>query len=107
MKRRDLLLLGGVFAASAAPTVRARPPATPFRIAIANPGVTADEWRKLPLYRDLFPGLSHLGEVEGQNLVVEHFTAEGQIDRYADLARRVVERDPDVIVCLTGDLCRR
>ena len=104
MKRRDLLLLGGVFAASAAPTVRARPPATPFRIAIANPGVTADEWRKLPLYRELFPDLSHLGEVEGQNLVVEHFTAEGQIDRYADLARRVVERDPDVIVCLTGDL---
>jgi hypothetical protein len=60
--------------------------------------------RKLPLYRQLFPELRHLGEVEGQNLVVEYFTAEGHIDRYADLARRVVERDPDVIVCLTGDL---
>jgi putative ABC transport system substrate-binding protein len=75
-----------------------------YLIAIADPASTAELWRKLPLYRPLFPELRRLGEVEGQNLVVEYFTAEGHVERYADLARRVVERDPDVIVCLTGDL---
>lgn len=104
MKRRDLLLLAGLFATSVTSTGRAQTPAKQFRIVIADPGFTAPEWRKLPLYRALFPELGRLGEVEGQNLVVEYFTAEGYIDRYADLARRVVERDPDVIVCLTGDL---
>jgi putative ABC transport system substrate-binding protein len=73
-------------------------------MAIADPASTAEIWHKLPLYRPLFPELRRLGEVEGQNLAVEYFTAEGHVDRYADLARRVVEHDPNVIVCLTGDL---
>ena len=104
MRRREVLLLAGVFAASAAPMVQPQTLAKQFRIAIADPAWTAEMWRQLPLYRPLFPELRRFGLVEGQNLVVEYFTAEGQIDRYDDLARRVVERDPDVIVCLTGDL---
>jgi putative tryptophan/tyrosine transport system substrate-binding protein len=104
MRRREVLLLAGVFAASRASAVRAQPPAKQYRIVIADPAFTAEVWRKLPLYRPLFPELRRLGEVEGQNLIVEYFTAEGNVEHYADLARRVVERDPDVIVCLTGDL---
>jgi putative ABC transport system substrate-binding protein len=97
-------MLAGILAASAAPTVRAQPPAKQFRIVIADPAFTTATWHTLPLYRPLFPEFGRLGEIKGQNLVVEYFTAEGHIDRYADLARRVVERKPDVIVCLTGDL---
>jgi putative ABC transport system substrate-binding protein len=55
-------------------------------------------------YRPLFPELRRLGDVEGVNLEIEYFPAEGHVERYADLARRVVERAPDVIVSLTGDL---
>jgi len=104
MRRRDLVMLAGMLATSAAATVRAQPSATQFRIAIADPASTAELWRNLPLYRPLFPELRRLGEVEGQNLGVEYFTAGGDVEHYADLARRVVEYAPDVIVCLTGDL---
>jgi len=58
----------------------------------------------LPRYRPFF--LRRLGEVVGVNLEAEHFTAEAHVERYADLARRVVVRAPDVIVSLTGDLVR-
>jgi len=58
----------------------------------------------LPRYRPFFSELRRLGEVVGVNLEAEHFTAEAHVERYADLARRVVVRAPDVIVSLTGDL---
>jgi ABC-type uncharacterized transport system substrate-binding protein len=103
MRRRDLLL-ATVFAASRAPAVRAQTPAKQFRIAIADPAFSAANWRQLPLYRPFFPELRRLGDVEGQNLSVEYYGAEGHPERYADLARRVVGRGPDVVVCLTGDL---
>jgi putative ABC transport system substrate-binding protein len=102
MRRRDLLALIGGSAARRPASVYASE--KQYRIAIADPGWTAEEWRKLPLYRELFPNLRRLGEVEGQNLIVEHFTAEGHVERYPDLARRVVARAPDAIICLTGDL---
>ena len=101
MTRRDLL--ASLVAAAAWPA-RAQAPPKQYRIAIADPATTASEWRNLPLYRPLLPELRRLGDVEGVNLEVEYFTAEGHVERYADLARRVVERAPDVIVCLTDDL---
>ncbi len=71
---------------------------------MADPASTATTWRNFPLWRPFFPELRRLGDVEGENLEAEYFTAEGHVERYADLARRVVERAPDVIVSLTGDL---
>ena len=102
MRRRDFL---AVLSAAAAPwPVWAQAPPKQYRIAIADPAFTTTEWRNLPLYRPLFPELRRLGDIEGVNLKAEYFTAEGHVERYADLARRVVERAPDVIVSLTGDL---
>ena len=102
VKRRDLFVfLGG---ATVARPGWAQTPAKPYRIAIADPAFTAAEWRSLPIYRPLFSELRRLGEIEGVNLQPEYFTAEGRAERYAELARQVVGRDPDLIVCLTGDL---
>jgi putative ABC transport system substrate-binding protein len=39
-----------------------------------------------------------LGYVESNNLVVERFSAEGRLERYAEVAHQAVSRDPDVIV---------
>jgi ABC-type uncharacterized transport system substrate-binding protein len=101
MRRRDLLAwLGGAVASPAS----AQAPAKPYRIAIADPAFTAAEWRNLPLYRPFFSELRRLGEVEGANLRADYFTAEGQPEHYADVARQVVGHRPDLIVCLTGDL---
>jgi putative ABC transport system substrate-binding protein len=102
MRRRDLLAFFGT--ATAAWPAWAQAPPKQYRIAIADPAFTATEWRNLPLYRPLFPELRRLGDVEGVNLEADYFTAEGHVERYADLARRVVERAPDVVVSLTGDL---
>ena len=100
--RRNLLAFFG--AATAAWPVWAQAAPRRYRVAIADPAFTATEWRNLRLYRPLFPELHRLGDVEGVNLEVEYFTAEGHVERYADLARQVVDRAPDVIVSLTGDL---
>jgi ABC-type uncharacterized transport system substrate-binding protein len=41
--------------------------------------------------------LGRLGYVEGQNLVVERYSAGGRTEQFADLAREVVNTHPDVI----------
>jgi len=51
-------------------------------------------------YRALFEELSRLGYVEGQNLGVERYSGEGQPERYAELARDVVNTRPDVIFAI-------
>jgi hypothetical protein len=47
-----------------------------------------------------------LGDVEGQNLTVERYSAEGRPEGYADLAREVVSRNPDVIIAVTDAIAR-
>src|SRR5262245_50147648 len=48
-------------------------------------------------YKVYFEELSRLGYVEGQNLVVERYSALGQPDRIEELARQIVASRPDVI----------
>src|SRR5436190_17172820 len=43
-----------------------------------------------------------LGYVEGQNLIIERYSAEGHHERYADLVRQIVAHNPDVIVTGTN-----
>ena len=70
------------------------------RIAIFHPteppeGMTINGRRSFKAY---FGGLNKLGYVEGQNLIVERYSALGQPDRIGDLAREIVASHPDVIV---------
>jgi putative ABC transport system substrate-binding protein len=52
-------------------------------------------------YRAFFEELRRLGYIEGQNLVVERFTAEGRTEHYPELVRNVVRTNPDVIFAIT------
>ena len=45
-----------------------------------------------------------MGYVEGENLIIERYSAEGITKRYADLAREIVTRNPDVIVTGTNPI---
>jgi hypothetical protein len=45
-----------------------------------------------------FGELRRAGDIEGQNLTVERYSGEGRPEGYADLAREVVNRKPEVIV---------
>jgi putative ABC transport system substrate-binding protein len=55
-------------------------------------------------FRALFEELSRLGYVEGQNLAVERYSGEGRPERYAELARDVVNTHPDLIVAVAARL---
>jgi putative ABC transport system substrate-binding protein len=59
---------------------------------------------KTSFYGAFFEELKRLGFIEGQNLVVKSYSAEGRRDRHVELAREVVGTHPDVIAALSGAL---
>ena len=58
----------------------------------------------MTIYRAFFEELSRLGYVEGQNLGVERYSGEGRPERYAELARDVVNTHPDLILAVGAPL---
>jgi putative ABC transport system substrate-binding protein len=96
MKRRAFITLMGA-ALARPPAVRAQQSTTQQRIAIFHPAIpTTSAWRAF------FGELRRLGYVEGENLIIERYSAEGHHERYADLAREIVTRKPDLIVTGTN-----
>jgi putative ABC transport system substrate-binding protein len=53
-------------------------------------------------WQPFFEELRRLGNLEGQNLIVERYSGEGKPEGYADLAREVAGRNPDVIVAISN-----
>ena len=105
MKRREFItLLGGAAAAWPLPA-RTQQPATQHRIAIFHPAIPTTlitETGGGSAWRAFFAELRRLGYVEGENLIIERYSAEGHHERYADLAREIVTRNPDLIVTGTN-----
>src|ERR1700732_596019 len=103
MRRREFTA-GGLL--SAVPwSVRAQQRATQHRIAIFHPAIPTTlltETGGGSAWRAFFGELRRLGYVEGENLIIERYSAEGHHERYADLAREIVTRNPDVIVTGTN-----
>jgi len=99
MQRREFTA-GLLFAAATRPAW-AQQRATPPRIAIFHPAIPVallTETGGGTAWRAFFGELRRLGYVEGKNLIVERYSAEGHHERYADLAREIVARNPDLIV---------
>jgi putative ABC transport system substrate-binding protein len=111
MRRRDFAI--GLSLATAVRTVRAQERANQHRIAIVAPAgpvalisETSSDAFSLRLFQPFFEELRRLGDVEGQNLTIERYSGEGRPEGYADLAREVVSRNPDVIVARTNPIAR-
>ncbi len=107
MKRREFI--GLAVGAVAAWPQALREQQKPHRIAFAHSGIPADHLTEKagPFWvRRFFETLRGLGDVEGSNLVVERFSAEGRSERFAALAAEVVSRNPDVIVSNLNDLVK-
>jgi putative tryptophan/tyrosine transport system substrate-binding protein len=105
MRRRAFItLLGG--AATAWPmAARAQQAARPPRMAMFHPAIAPallTETGGGSAWRAFFGELRRLGYVEGQSLIIERYWAEGRHDRYAEVAREIVTRNPDVIVTGTN-----
>src|ERR1700720_3326215 len=101
MRRRDFITALGT-AATWPLAVRAQQPAKMKRIAIVFPAAKVSEisMRGRPRYRAFLGGVGRLNYGEGQNLKVERYSGEGHPERYAELARHVVNTHPDLIFAL-------
>jgi putative ABC transport system substrate-binding protein len=79
------------------------------RIAIAHPASPISELKidgGNPLYTVFFEELRRLGYIEGQNLEIVRFSAEGHTDHFKDVAEQVVRSNPEVIVANTSQFVR-
>ena len=105
MRRRDFITALGT-AATWPLAARAQQPAKMKRIAlvISAGKVSTISVSGRPTYRVFFEELNRLGYVEGQNLGVERYSGEGRPERYAELARDVVNTHPDLILAVGGRL---
>jgi putative ABC transport system substrate-binding protein len=106
MRRREFITLFGGTAATWPLAARAQQPAKMKRIAIVSPATKIGDMgvNGHRIYRMFFEELSRLGYDEGRNLVVERYSGEGRTERYADLAREVVNTHPDLIFQITTRL---
>jgi len=107
MKRRDFM--AGLLLAAGSPLAWAEQPTKEHRIAVVAavlpPDLITETGGGTP-WRAFFAELRHLGYVEDRNLMVERYSPGGDPQRYADLAREVVSRNPELIVTGTGFLAR-
>jgi len=101
MRRREFIALLGSASFMWPLAARAQQSRTQKRIAFVHSGIPADQLTETagPLWvRKFYETLRKLSYLEGDNLVVERFSAEGRTDHLAALAGSVVSRKPDVIV---------
>ena len=107
--RRRAVLAGLALASAAIGGARAQAPAKQYRIAVvaaSDPVAEVSESGGNPVYRAFFEELRRLGDVEGQNLVISRYSAEGRTDHYAELAGEVIGRNPDLVFANTSLLVR-
>jgi putative tryptophan/tyrosine transport system substrate-binding protein len=98
MRRREFT--AGLLLASMTRSAWAQQRAIP-KIALFHPAIPTTlltETGGGTAWRAFFSELRRLGYVEGQNLAIQRYSAEGHHERYADIAREIVNSNPDLIV---------
>jgi putative tryptophan/tyrosine transport system substrate-binding protein len=113
MRRRKFIkLMGGAAAAwplaAWLPAALSQQSAKMYRIAIVHPSAAVADLTEATTHGQFYPlffrALERLGYIEGQNLLVERWTAEGRTDRYEEIASEVIGHKPDVVFLPTGRL---
>jgi putative ABC transport system substrate-binding protein len=104
MRRREFI--AGLSLAAAPEWLQAQPAAKVYRIAVVDPGRLIAEMSEgaqgWPEYRAFFEELRRLGYIENLNLLVDRYGAEQHANKnFAELAREMVRRVPDLIVTIT------
>lgn len=72
------------------------------RIAIAVPALPVDQIATQPYYRRFVDELARLGFVEGDNLIVDRYSGQGQTSAYVDVVHRVLATAPDAVFAVGG-----
>jgi putative tryptophan/tyrosine transport system substrate-binding protein len=103
MRRREFTI--GLLLAAIAQSAQAQEPVKRYRIAIVEAGSLANiDDPGSRIWQSFWKELRRLGDVEGRNLTIERYSGEGRPEGYGDLARKVVDRNPDVIVAVTNPI---
>jgi ABC-type uncharacterized transport system substrate-binding protein len=108
MRRREVIAILGV-AAVGWPLAGRTQPAKLRRIAIVTsiiPAYLMSEDSGDNASRLLFRELRRLGHVDGRDMIVERYSAEGHPERLSDVAREVVSRAPKLIVAGGGPVAQ-
>jgi putative tryptophan/tyrosine transport system substrate-binding protein len=104
VRRRDFTI--GLLLAGVAPSVHAQQQVKQHRIAIViSTGPVARVHDPTShAFQAFWQELHRLGDAEGQNLIVDLYSGEGRPAGFADLARRVVKENPEVIIAIAGPI---
>src|ERR1700752_2123943 len=106
MRRREFIATIGWVAAF--PLVaRAQQAAKMRRIAVVHPSLPIADLRETgstAFFRAFFNELRRLGYLENSNIIVERHTAEGRTERYAEVAREVVNSGPDLVLAVSPEM---
>jgi putative ABC transport system substrate-binding protein len=103
MRRREFTT--SLLVAAIAPSALAQQRAGPPLIALFHPAIPTTlltETGGGSAWPAFFVELRRLGYVEGRNLIIERYSAEGHHERYGDIIREIVSRNPDLIVTGTN-----
>ena len=104
MKRRDFLFA----VAFVVPTSHAMAEhrSTSKRVAMMAPATKPEDMRigGDPNYTIIFEEMKRLGYIEGVNITVDRYSAEGRFDRFTEIARQAVATRPDVIYAVLTEL---
>jgi putative ABC transport system substrate-binding protein len=107
MRRREFIA-GGLMFAAATGRAQAQQTGKVYRIAFAHPTVPVADQNQASKGSLAIPAileeLTRLGYVEGRNLLIERYSAEGRPPPYTDIARQIVSRNPDLIVAISNVL---
>jgi putative tryptophan/tyrosine transport system substrate-binding protein len=95
VKRREFITLVGGAAVGWPRAARAQQPTKVWRIGVLE---TISAERNATNFEALRKGLRGLGYIEGQNLTIEYRSADGQVERFPQLAEELVRAQVDVIV---------
>jgi putative ABC transport system substrate-binding protein len=107
MRRREFI--AGLGSAAAWPVVaRGQQAGKVYRVAFISPATPVSELTEsgFRAFRAFLIELRRLGYVEGQNLILDRYSGEGRPERYADLARDVVARQPDLVFTVGYEIPR-
>jgi len=68
----------------------------------SHPVAEMTENSSLRYYRAFFDEFRRLGYIEGQNVLIERFSGEGNVEKYAALVDKVVRRNFDLVFAFTA-----
>jgi putative ABC transport system substrate-binding protein len=105
MRRRDFLIAIAVFE-TVVQAALAQEPARMKRLAILHPAAKPDDLKigADPHYTIILEEIQRLGYVEGVNLIIDRYSAEGRYDRFREISRQAVAAKPDVIFAVANPL---